>query len=95
MLHTTQQLLIYLEIMLIKIRSNLKTISKKRNKAMIDTTGGTGGDSRTIDCLPSDKKQHYNSNDYRDKNVLKETSAMRKSQDNQNYINMLEQQAEE
>ena len=62
---------------------------------MIDTTGGTGGDSRTIDCLPSDKKQHYNSNDYRDKNVLKETSAMRKSQDNQNYINMLEQQAEE
>lgn len=79
-----------------KIRSNLKTINKKRNKAMIDTTGGTGGDSRTMDGLLSDKKQQYSSNDYHEsRNTLKETSTMRKSQDNQNYINMLEQQAEE
>ena len=30
---------------------------------MVDTTGGTGGDSRTIDGLLSDKKTNCNSQD--------------------------------
>lgn len=70
-----------------RIKKNLQSINK-RNKATMDTTGGTGGDLRMTDTLHSDRKSYDNSHSqatFKAQNPVN-FSKPRKSQDETGFL---------